>query len=77
MVSKLSPVKFATALLMVPCGSSSQMVDTVTLNSSVVLASAGVYDTLPALAPDVIVQADLNPENLHRATHSSQWGQFV
>jgi len=44
-------VKFATALLMCFCSSSSQMVCKTTFNSSVALPLARVYGTFPAWCP--------------------------
>ena len=50
-------MKFATALLMWSCGSSSQMVCKATFNSSIVLCFGwGIYDIFQHGAADVIVQ---------------------
>ena len=56
---KIYTLKFATALLMYSCGSTSQMVCRATFSSSVALGSAGVYGNFSDMvvgSPDVIVQ---------------------
>ena len=63
-------VNFDIALLMCPCGSSSQMDCRATFNSSVVLVLAAVYGTFPAWSPIRDSSADSNMESL-------QWDLFL
>ena len=67
-------VKFATALLMCSCGSSSQTVCKATFNSSVVLGFGWVYDTFPAWRSRCDSPVGLDVESSW-VIDSSQWTQ--